>query len=50
MAMIEVNTDGIKDSPAFDKLRQIPQISPFTQNVEPLSVAAVNSTLPGDSW
>ncbi|QKX64236.1 uncharacterized protein TRUGW13939_11409 [Talaromyces rugulosus] len=47
---IEVNLDGDTASPGFEKFRQIPSITPFTQNVEPLSVAAANSTVSGSSW
>ncbi|KAK6810561.1 hypothetical protein RU639_013628 [Aspergillus parasiticus] len=50
LATIEVNTDGVKNSTAFSKLRQIPQVSPFAQDVVPLSVAAANSTLPSNAW
>ncbi|OGM43028.1 hypothetical protein ABOM_009303, partial [Aspergillus bombycis] len=49
LATIEVNTDGVTNSTAFNKLRQIPQTSPFTQDVAPLSVAAANTTLPGNA-
>ncbi|PIG89960.1 hypothetical protein AARAC_010226 [Aspergillus arachidicola] len=41
---------AILNSTAFSKLRQIPQVSPFAQDVVPLSVAAANSTLPSNAW
>ncbi|KAL2819546.1 hypothetical protein BDW59DRAFT_164999 [Aspergillus cavernicola] len=50
LSTIEVNTDGVENSTAFDKFSHIPQLSPFSQTVEPLYQAAANSTLPGDSW
>lgn len=47
---IEVNVDGNENSPAFDNLRKIPTVAPPYQTIQPLSVAAANSTLKGDAW
>ncbi|KAL4959295.1 FAD-binding oxidoreductase [Aspergillus stella-maris] len=50
LATIEVNIDGVENSTAFNQFAQIPQATPFTQKVQPLYQAALDSTLPGDAW
>ncbi|KAL4928947.1 FAD-binding oxidoreductase [Aspergillus undulatus] len=50
LATIEVNIDGVENSTGFDKFSQIPQTSPFTQKVQSLYEAALESRLDGGSW
>ncbi|KAL4794109.1 hypothetical protein BDV19DRAFT_399679 [Aspergillus venezuelensis] len=50
LATIEVNIDGVENSTAFNEFAQIPQTTPFSQKVQPLYQAALDSTLPGDAW
>jgi hypothetical protein len=47
---VQVNVDGVQDSRAFDNLNKIPTVSAPYETLQPLALAAANSTLSGDAW
>ncbi|CRG89198.1 Bifunctional solanapyrone synthase [Talaromyces islandicus] len=49
-AAIYVNTEGVENSPAFDKIKQIPNMSPDRTFTDSYAVVAERSQMAGGAW